>query len=260
MTSRTWFPTWLVIGCAWFFSAPPIEAQTAAGQITGLVKDPAGAPVPGATVTVTETRTNLQRVVVSTSDGVYTVPSLPPGEYRLDLELSGFRRVRHEGIRLATGETARIDFDLAVGTVQEQVTVIGDAPVVREATASLGTVVENQQVVQLPLNGRMFIMLAAIANAQCYGGGMKVAPMASIDDGMLDLVLVKNLGKLDFLRAFPSVFKGGHMGHKAVGHYRAKSLRLEPRGEAPFLIDGELTPCRWADIEIVPSALHVVAP
>ncbi len=163
MTSRTWFPTWLVIGCAWFFSAPPIEAQTAAGQITGLVKDQAGAPVPGATVTVTETRTNLQRVVVSTSDGVYTVPSLPPGEYRLDLELSGFRRVRREGIRLATGETARIDFDLAVGTVQEQVTVIGDAPVVREATASLGTVVENQQVVQLPLNGRLFIMLAAIA-------------------------------------------------------------------------------------------------
>ena len=163
MTSRTWFPAWLVIGCAWFFSAPPIEAQTAAGQITGLVKDQAGAPVPGATVTVTETRTNLQRVVVSTSDGVYTVPSLPPGEYRLDLELSGFRRVRREGIRLATGETARIDFDLAVGTVQEQVTVIGDAPVVREATASLGTVVENQQVVQLPLNGRLFIMLAAIA-------------------------------------------------------------------------------------------------
>ena len=87
MTSRTWFPTWLVIGCAWFFSAPPIEAQTAAGQITGLVKDQAGAPVPGATVTVTETRTNLQRVVVSTSDGVYTVPSLPPGEYRLEIGL-----------------------------------------------------------------------------------------------------------------------------------------------------------------------------
>jgi hypothetical protein len=153
----------LVIGCAWSVGSSPAHAQTAAGQITGLVKDQAGASVPGATVTVTETRTHLQRVVVSTGDGVYTVPSLVPGEYRLDLELSGFKSVRREGIRLATGETARIDFDLAVGSVQEQVTVVADAPIVREATASLGTVVENEQVVQLPLNGRLFIMLAAIA-------------------------------------------------------------------------------------------------
>src|SRR5204863_8256754 len=66
-------------------------------------------------------------------------------------------------IRLGTGETARIDFDLEVGGVQEQVTVTADAPIVRGDTASLGTVVENEQVVQLPLNGRLFIMLAAIA-------------------------------------------------------------------------------------------------
>ena len=138
------------------------HAQTGAGEITGLVKDQAGSAV-GATITVTQARTNLQRVVVSTGDGVYTVASLAPGEYRLDIELSGFRPVRREGIRLSTGETARIDFDLEVGGVQEQVTVLGDAPVVRAESASLGTVVEHEQVVQLPLNGRLFIMLAAIA-------------------------------------------------------------------------------------------------
>jgi hypothetical protein len=141
----------------------PARAQTAAGEITGLVKDQAGTAVPGATVTVTETRTNLQRVVVSTRDGVYTAASLAPGEYRLEIALSGFGSVRREGIRLATGEKARIDFALAVGGVQETVTVVGDAPIVRAETASLGTVVENEQVVQLPLNGRLFIMLAAIA-------------------------------------------------------------------------------------------------
>ena len=102
-------------------------------------------------------------MVVSTGDGVYTVASLAPGEYRLDVQLSGFKPVRREGIRLATGEKARIDFDLAVGDIQEQVTVVADAPIVRAETASLGTVVENEQVVQLPLNGRLFIMLAAIA-------------------------------------------------------------------------------------------------
>ena len=141
----------------------PAHAQTGAGEITGLVRDQAGAAVPGATITVTEARTNLQRVVVSTGDGVYTVASLAPGEYRLDIALSGFRPVRREGIRLSTGEKARIDFDLEVGGVQEQVTVLEDAPVVRAESASLGTVVEHEQVVQLPLNGRLFIMLAAIA-------------------------------------------------------------------------------------------------
>ena len=141
----------------------PARAQTAAGEITGVVRDQAGAAVPGATITVTALRTNLQRVIVSTEEGVYTAASLAPGEYRLDIELAGFKPVRREGVFLATGEKARIDFELEVGTLQEQVTVVGDGPVLRAETASLGTVVEHEQVVQLPLNGRLFVMLATIA-------------------------------------------------------------------------------------------------
>jgi len=141
----------------------PVGAQVAAGEITGLIRDQDGAAVPGAAITVTETRTNVQRVVVSTGQGVYTAPSLTPGEYRIDIELAGFKPVRREGIRLATGEKARIDFSLSVGNVQEQVTVVArDSAIVRAETGSLGTVVENEQVVQLPLNGRLFIMLASI--------------------------------------------------------------------------------------------------
>ena len=83
----------------------------------------------GATVTVTAVATNRQRVVVSNGDGVYTAASLAPGAYRIDVELPGFKPVRREGIHLATGEKARIDFDLAVGDVREQVTVTGDAPI-----------------------------------------------------------------------------------------------------------------------------------
>ena len=153
---------WLAVVGVCGTAVIPARAQTAAGEITGVVKDQGGAAAPGATITVTEVRTNAQRVAVATGDGVYTVPSLTPGEYRLDVELPGFRPVRREGIRLATGEKARIDFALAVGSLQEQVTVVRDAPIAREATASLGTIVENEQVLQLPLNGRMFIMLAAI--------------------------------------------------------------------------------------------------
>ena len=137
--------------------------QAGAGEITGMVRDQNGDRAPGATVTVTEMRTNSQRMVVSTRDGVYTAANLAPGEYRIDISLSGFKPVRQQGIRLATGEKARIDFDLSLGTLAEQVTVVADAPGIRGETASLGTVVEHEQVVQLPLNGRLFIMLAAIA-------------------------------------------------------------------------------------------------
>ena len=164
MTRRGSLSICFVVASACCVGASPAYAQTAAGEITGVVHDQVGAAVPGATITVTETRTNLQRVVVSTRDGVYTAASLAPGEYRLDVELAGFKPMRREGIRLATGEKARVDFDLSVGDIREQVTVVAlDAPIVRAETASLGTVVENEQVVQLPLNGRLFIMLAAIA-------------------------------------------------------------------------------------------------
>ena len=138
-------------------------AQVAAGEITGIVKDQAGAAVPGATVTVTEVHTNLQRIIVSSGEGVYTAPSLAPGDYRVDVELTGFKAVRRAGIRLLTGEKARIDFELAVGNVSEQVTVTADAPILRAETASLGMVVAHEQVVQLPLNGRSFILLAGLA-------------------------------------------------------------------------------------------------
>jgi hypothetical protein len=138
-------------------------AQVAAGEITGIVKDQAGAAVAGATVTVTDVNTNLQRIVVSSGEGVYTAPSLAPGDYRVDVELTGFKAARRVGIHLSTGEKARIDFDLAVGSVREQVTVTADAPILRAETASLGMVVAHEQVVQLPLNGRSFILLAGLA-------------------------------------------------------------------------------------------------
>jgi hypothetical protein len=135
----------------------------AAGEITGVVTDQAGAALPGATVTVTSLETNRPGVVTTSGEGVYTVPSLAPGVYRVDVDLPGFKSVRREGIRLSTGEKIRLDVALVVGTVREQVMVTGDASMLRAETASLGAVVEHEQVVQLPLNGRTFITLASLA-------------------------------------------------------------------------------------------------
>src|SRR6185503_11582633 len=110
---------WCVVAGA----AASLSAQIAAGSITGIVKDQAGAVVPGAAVTVTNIATNRQRVVASSGGGVYTAPSLPPGAYRIDVELAGFKPTTRDGIRVSTGETLRIDFALAVGDVREQVTI-----------------------------------------------------------------------------------------------------------------------------------------
>jgi carboxypeptidase family protein len=153
----------LLLVAALTITGRALHAQVAAGEITGVVKDQAGAVVAGATVTVTNVGTNRRRVAVSTGDGVYTAPSLASGDYRIEVELPGFKPVRRAGIRLSTGEKARIDFTLAVGDVREQVAVTADSPMLRAETASLGTVVEQEQVVQLPLNGRSFITLASLA-------------------------------------------------------------------------------------------------
>jgi hypothetical protein len=140
----------------------PAFGQVAAGEITGVLKDQNGTGVPGATVTVMQIATNRPVVTVSNGDGVYTAPSLQPGEYRIDVNLPGFKSIRREGIILGTGQKIRLDFELAVGDVKEQVTVRADAPAVRAETGSLGALVNNQQVVGLPLNGRTYISLTAL--------------------------------------------------------------------------------------------------
>src|SRR5262249_41674838 len=138
-------------------------AQIASGGLIGSVCDQAGAPVPGATITVTAAATNARRVVQSTRDGDFTAAMLPPGEDPGAFELAGFTPARRDGVRVLTGVTVRLDFELSIGGVQEQVTVTGDAPMLRATTASLGAIVEHDRLVGLPLNGRAFITLAALA-------------------------------------------------------------------------------------------------
>jgi hypothetical protein len=143
-------------------TALPAFAQVGGGQLSGLVADGNRGVLPGATVTATNTETGAARSVVTSSAGVYAVSGLRPGEYRVDVALSGFRSARRDGIRVETGTTRQLDFELVVGGVQETVTVSGDAPVLR-ATASLGHVVSEEKIPALPLNGRTFITLATLS-------------------------------------------------------------------------------------------------
>jgi diacylglycerol kinase (ATP) len=103
-------------------------------------------------------------------------------------------------------------------------------------------------------------MLCAIANARCYGGGIQVAPMASILDGVLDLVIVGEFGRIEFLRAFPQVLKGTHLKHPKVRHFPFRKLEISSSPPIPFLVDGELVGAVPTRVEVVPGALKIVFP
>src|SRR5881394_2131762 len=106
----------------------PAWAQIGGGGLTGDVVDQAGAAVPGVAVTVTAVATNQARTVVSDSHGAYLVPALAPGVYRIQAMRDGFRPLIRAGVRVATGETVRVELRLEVGSVAEAVTVTADAP------------------------------------------------------------------------------------------------------------------------------------
>ncbi len=103
-------------------------------------------------------------------------------------------------------------------------------------------------------------MLCCIANSQSYGGGMRVAPEARIDDGRLDICLLKECGRMEFLRAFPRVFRGTHVTHPKVEMLRARTLRVESDPPMPVLVDGDVVGTTPADFTVHPRAIEVMAP
>jgi hypothetical protein len=142
------------------FSAP---AQSLFGSILGTVTDKSQAVVPGASVRIRNTGTNAVRVVVTDRVGDFQAPALPVGEYELSCEAAGFKRAIVSRVILAVDQRARVDFELELGAIEQQVQVTSAAPIIETDTASQGTVVDNETIVDLPLNGRNFEQLAVLA-------------------------------------------------------------------------------------------------
>src|SRR5438093_758976 len=148
--------------CLVLFSAVLAIAQTQAG-ISGVIHDPSGAVIPGASVTVTNPATNFTRSAVSNESGVYNVPSLQPGRYNIKVELPGFRTITQNDVELQIQQSARLDFTLQVGEVSQTVEVEGTAALIATENATVGTVIENRRIVEMPLNGRNFLQLVALS-------------------------------------------------------------------------------------------------
>jgi outer membrane receptor protein involved in Fe transport len=151
----------LAIGLGLVWWSPGAGAQ-ATGQIAGVVSDTSGSVVPGATVEVTNQATGFIRSAVTAIDGAYTIPLLNPGVYEAKASLSGFRTTVQGGIEVVVNGTARVDLKLQVGSISEQVTVAAAAPLVETKNATLGVVIDQKKVVDLPLNGRNFTQLGTL--------------------------------------------------------------------------------------------------
>ena len=137
-----------------------LDAQTVAGQISGLVTDPSGAAIADASVVVTDLDRNVTLRSTSNESGFYLVSPLPPGRYKLRAEKAGFRAYMVELVPIATQQKAEVSIALQVGAVSESVTVTGGAQLVDTTTATLSGVVENKRIIDLPLNGRNVYSLA----------------------------------------------------------------------------------------------------
>src|SRR3989442_3093854 len=164
----------LALGSLLLVSSSMAKAQVTSADLVGTIKDSSGAVVPGVTVALTNEATGVSRSATSSDGGTYIFTSLLPGRYRLTAELAGFRKVERTGVELQVNQRAQIDLDLEVGLVSESVVIEGTAPLLETQSSVLGSVIEEKQVQDLPLNGRNFVQLATLSTGVSgAGSGMR---------------------------------------------------------------------------------------
>src|SRR5438093_5547096 len=139
-----------------------VFAQTSTATILGVVKDTTGALIPGASITVKHTETGQTRTVISSETGDYNVPLLPVGAYEISTSMPGFKQQVRSGINLIVGQEAVINLTLEVGAPAELITVNEEAPLVNTTLSSTSGLISEQQIKELPLNGRSFDQLLAL--------------------------------------------------------------------------------------------------
>jgi len=152
--------SWALLGMLLF--AVSVGAQVTTGTISGIARDSSAAVVPGVKIAVKNVDTGLTRAAVSDAQGRYQAPSLPLGSYEVQAEKEGFQTSVRRGIELTVGREAVVNFDLQVGSVTQTVEVTGEAPLIETTSSSVASLVDTQQIQNLPPNGRSFDELAML--------------------------------------------------------------------------------------------------
>src|SRR3984885_12816030 len=157
ITTKLFVPAFLFLGLSLGLFAQSVS------QISGTVKDVTGSAIPGAQVTVTQTDTGVTRTAETGASGDYSLPSLPLGPYRLEVKKEGFSTYIQSGIVLQVDTAPTIDPVMKVGAITESVQVEAAAAMVETHSTGVGQVVNQQQVIDLPLNGRQITQLITLA-------------------------------------------------------------------------------------------------
>lgn len=151
------------IGLFLLTAAATATAQSTTGAIVGNITDPASAAVPKARIVAIEERTNLAAETVSDAEGAFAFPALRAGQYRLEAEAAGFRKLVRSGIDVKVNDRLRVDLAMTLGALTESIQVTGGAPMIESESAALGNVIENRKIVNLPLNTRNPFQLALLS-------------------------------------------------------------------------------------------------
>jgi Carboxypeptidase regulatory-like domain len=151
-----------------------VIAQVTTADLVGTVRDSSGAVIAGAKVVLANDATGVNRTVTSDQSGNYSFIGLQPGRYTLNVEQQGFRKLAQSGIELQVNQRAQVDVALQVGAVGETVEITGSAPLLESQSSVLGSVIQERQVQDLPLNGRNFVQLAVLSpGVSGAGQGMR---------------------------------------------------------------------------------------
>ncbi len=143
-------------------AAVSAAAQSPAGSIEGIVVDESGAVIPGVTVRVVQPATGIDRSVITDEHGLFRVPVLPAGTYEAIAELVGFQTRRQPAIQVNVGQTVTLRIEMAVKGVTETVTIVNETPVIESTRSQVSSIVNEQAVQNLPVNGRNFIDFALL--------------------------------------------------------------------------------------------------
>ena len=160
--------------------APALWAQAESGTIAGTVRDPNGAVVPNASVVLANQATGFTRTATTGSSGQYTASFIPTGLYTISVEAAGFQKLVQSGVQLSTAESITSDLTLKVGDIKQTVEVTATAPLVQDQSAAVSALVTNQQILEMPLNGRTFTSLILLSPGASSGsaGNLTSSPYA----------------------------------------------------------------------------------
>jgi hypothetical protein len=167
-------------------------AQIGTSTITGRVTDSSGAVVPNVSINIVQKATNITNTAVTNSEGIYRVPSLQPGEYRVTFEAAGFKRALQETVELRTGDTLAVDAVMQVGQMTESIQVEATAPLLETETSSTRTVMSGNVLYELPLyqryiNSTLSLVPGLSAGGYAYGGSLDSYHLAGQRSGAIGL-------------------------------------------------------------------------